>query len=661
MKKLTNIVLAFMLFVTTLATAQYGIGTTNPSPSAVLDINSSSKGVLLPRLTNVERAAIATPAQGLLIYNTSKNCLEWYNGTSWNNPCGIVDAAPTAPSNVIATSGNAQVSVAFTPPSTSDFPITGYLVTSTPGNITATGTTSPIVVSGLVNGTEYTFSVVATSSVGSSTASVASNPVIPAAPIVPNAPTNIVATAGNAESSISFTASAPNGGPAVTSYTVTSSPGNLTASGSTSPIVITGLTNNTAYTFTVVATNSFGSSVPSQASNSVTPILSVVPDAPSSVVATAGNAQASVAFTAPAPNGGPAITGYTVTSSPGNITASGSSSPIVVTGLTNGTAYTFTVVAANAIGSSVASAASTAVTPLAPPSVPSFLAPQPSNGQVVLTWTASTGTVTQYTVQYKLVSASSWLSMTTTTATATISGLTNNSAYEFRVFASNAIGNSISTERVISTPVNGTVLLYENFDQNYTTAKWLERDNYSVVGATPTSGVISIEQSTGRLRLNPSLHGANDGNSSKSYIRTASTFDRSTNTIEIQYDVTYTACESYSANVQGYGAFGAGFPAGSPRYEVYQYGSTNYAITSYNITPGVNAPMVYTCNNSPMNVRIVLPSAGGMQIFLNGVLRHTSTATQMPNTVTNYPFYFVPNPFPQFSTYFIDNVSVLSY
>ena len=96
-------------------------------------------------------------------------------------------------------------------------------------------------------------------------------------------------------------------------------------------------------------------------------ITITVPGAPTGVVATAGNAFASVAFVAPANNGGSAITGYTVTSNPGGITVSGGSSPINVTGLTNNTAYTFTVVATNAVGNSVASAASTAVTPGPPP------------------------------------------------------------------------------------------------------------------------------------------------------------------------------------------------------------------------------------------------------------------------------------------------------
>lgn len=91
------------------------------------------------------------------------------------------------------------------------------------------------------------------------------------------------------------------------------------------------------------------------------------PGAPTSVSATAGNVQATVTFTAPVDTGGSEITSYTVTSNPGSITASGSSSPITVTGLTNGTSYTFTVTATNAQGTGIASSASNSVTPSATP------------------------------------------------------------------------------------------------------------------------------------------------------------------------------------------------------------------------------------------------------------------------------------------------------
>jgi hypothetical protein len=88
----------------------------------------------------------------------------------------------------------------------------------------------------------------------------------------------------------------------------------------------------------------------------------LTPNAPTAVAATAGDGQASVAFTAPLDPGGSAITSYTAMSSGGQF-ASGSSSPITVTGLTNGTSYTFTVYASNTYGPGARSAASSAVTP----------------------------------------------------------------------------------------------------------------------------------------------------------------------------------------------------------------------------------------------------------------------------------------------------------
>jgi hypothetical protein len=105
------------------------------------------------------------------------------------------------------------------------------------------------------------------------------------------------------------------------------------------------------------------------------------PDPPTGVSAgSATTSSLSVSFSAPANNGGSAITQYTVTSSPGGVTATGSSSPITVSGLTAGTSYTFTVTATNAIGTSNASSASSAV---------STSSPQPPVGW--FTWTGGRG------------------------------------------------------------------------------------------------------------------------------------------------------------------------------------------------------------------------------------------------------------------------------
>jgi hypothetical protein len=92
-----------------------------------------------------------------------------------------------------------------------------------------------------------------------------------------------------------------------------------------------------------------------------------VPSAPTIGTATAGNGQATVTFTAPASDGGSQILDYRVTSSPGGVTATGSGSPITITGLSNGTAYTFTVQARNANGYSLSSTSSNQITPVVPP------------------------------------------------------------------------------------------------------------------------------------------------------------------------------------------------------------------------------------------------------------------------------------------------------
>jgi Tol biopolymer transport system component len=109
----------------------------------------------------------------------------------------------------------------------------------------------------------------------------------------------------------------------------------------------------------VTGTNAGGSAV---ATSTAGGIIALPPGAPTGVTAVAANGQATVSFAAPS-NGGSPITGYLVTTSPGGIVQAGAASPIVVTGLTNGVTYTFTVVATNAIGSGPASAPSNAVTP----------------------------------------------------------------------------------------------------------------------------------------------------------------------------------------------------------------------------------------------------------------------------------------------------------
>jgi uncharacterized protein (TIGR02145 family) len=370
---------------------------------------------------------------------------------------------PGPPTIGTATAGNAQATVIFTAPtSNGGSAITGYTVTSSPGGIIATGSASPLTVTGLINGTAYTFTVTATNANGTGTASSASNSVTPST--VPGPPSIGTATAGNGQATVTFTVPASNGGSAITGYTVTSSPGGLTGTGLASPITVTGLTNGTPYTFTVAATNANGSGPSSAASNSVTPIPAPTLGPPIIGTATAGNGQATVAFTAPVSNGGSAITGYTVTSSPGSITATGSASPITITGLTNGTAYTFTVTATNANGTGPASSASNSVIPSTVPGAPTIGTATAGNGQATVAFTVPVNNGGSPITGYTATSSPGGLTVTGLASPVTVTGLTNGTPYTFTVTATNVNGtglpsvvsNSVTPSTVPGPPTIGT-------------------------------------------------------------------------------------------------------------------------------------------------------------------------------------------------------------
>lgn len=82
MKKNSFLLLVLLTAVITV-NAQVGVGTNNPDPSAALDVTSTSRGFLPPRMDSVQRNAIPTPVAGLTIYNTNSQGFEYYNGTTW--------------------------------------------------------------------------------------------------------------------------------------------------------------------------------------------------------------------------------------------------------------------------------------------------------------------------------------------------------------------------------------------------------------------------------------------------------------------------------------------------------------------------------------------------------------------------------------------------
>ena len=250
----------------------------------------------------------------------------------------------------------------------------------------------------------------------------------------PAAPASVTATAASAAATVSWTSPSSAGG-SIT-YTVTSSPGGFTCTTSGTSCTVTGLTNGTAYTFSVTATNAAGTGPASAPSSSVTP-NPPLPGAPTAVSATAGNSTALISWTAL--SGASGSVTYTATSSPGSLSCTSSGTSCTVTGLTNGTAYTFTVTAVNSAGSGPSSTPTSAVTPNPPlPGAPTAVTVTAGNGTALISWTAPAGTAG--TVTYTVTSAPGGLTCSTTGTSCTVTGLTNGTAYTFTVTASDSGG-----------------------------------------------------------------------------------------------------------------------------------------------------------------------------------------------------------------------------
>ncbi|MHB1210439.1 MAG: fibronectin type III domain-containing protein [Acidimicrobiales bacterium] len=177
--------------------------------------------------------------------------------------------APGAPSSVTAVPGNTSATVTWvvSAASAGSGGITGYTVTSLPGGFTcnvSNPASTTCVVSGLTNGTPYTFSVVANSALGASASSGTSNSVVPFGP--PGPPSNPSATLRGRTGSVTVRwkfSTDPNGSP-ITGYRVSSQPGGLgcAVSPRATSCVVIGLASGTTYTFSIVAVNAAGASTP---------------------------------------------------------------------------------------------------------------------------------------------------------------------------------------------------------------------------------------------------------------------------------------------------------------------------------------------------------------------------------------------------------------
>ena len=343
-------------------------------------------------------ATLASNTYYSSIYLTAANT----SGTSANSNSIAVLTIPAAP--VITYSSATAVSVTITFPAlTGNYSGVLAYAAYIPGTATGSGGPTGYTISSLSSNTTYSIYLTATNSTSSYAGtnygggtSATSNTL--SVLTVPGPPTALTYTsATSSQIVLSFTAPTGNG-------TITSYASNYAGTGSSSAWTIGTLSSNTYYSITMTATNASGTSSASSALSVLT-----VPAIPTSAVATITDAtNVSVAFIGDA-NTGATIT-YTVTSDTGSFSATGTSSPITVTGtFVSGTTYAFTVTAKNTStsyggGTSPASSASSGVVPNPIPAGPTVLVTtniviylNSTKGISGSTWTDQTGNGYNYT------------------------------------------------------------------------------------------------------------------------------------------------------------------------------------------------------------------------------------------------------------------------
>jgi methionine-rich copper-binding protein CopC len=426
----------------------------------------------------------------------------------WNDDVtlGVVDytpylsapsttAPPSPPQNVAAQTGPTSISLSWTANPESD--ITGYKVyydtdASTTSfsfdpnsnnwyeyysassaypfaNVIDAGNVTSYTITNLSTGTAYSVAIAAYDSDGNE--SWISNELMGDFRTAPSEVTGLDGTAGNTAAILSWATPATTGGAAITDYIIEQSTDNgitwvlsfYDGEDDDTSVALTSLTNGTTYTYRVSAVNIIGTG-PASSSFSLTPVT--IPGQPTGLEAIADNQVADLTWNAPSSDGGSPITDYRIEYSSDSGTTwvlfgdeTGTATSLLVTGLTNQLQYSFRISAVTAAGVGPSSSEVSATSAPTIPDPPTGLTGTSGDGEVALTWTAPLNTggpaLIDYTITYSSDGGTSWTTAsdgTSTTAAATITGLSNGVLYQFRVAAVNSFGTGTTSTATSTRP-----------------------------------------------------------------------------------------------------------------------------------------------------------------------------------------------------------------
>ena len=411
---------------------------------------------------------------GIIFSQSGNNTISIYDTTNGTTPYTVIGTVTlyifanqtvSAPTINSVTGGNNSITVLFTSGDSASVYLYEYafVTNSVVGTFNITSSiASPIIILGLTNGVSYQVVLRAVSSLGRySSVSNTSNAVIPATvsssgtPTIPTAPIITSFQPGNGLITVNWITPNINGA-AITNVLYNLSGGTyvsstyVSAGTANSSFNITGLTNGTTYSVTIIVVNSYGQSLPSS-SSSVVPIT--VPNPPTVTSVVPGDSKVQISLTPGSLNGSTFI-GYKYSlDSTSYQWVKDNTSPITINGLTNGTSYTIYLKSVGqTVGDSSAVALSSPVIPYKPPDAPVIQSISVGNGSAVITFLdGSTNGITLTGYKYSL-DAVNYLDISAVNHTISLSGLTNGTTYNVTLKSISSVATSAASVSVSLIP-----------------------------------------------------------------------------------------------------------------------------------------------------------------------------------------------------------------